>query len=96
MDIFLRRSVYFLVFLLAASPLIVSETYQPFVIGKALWFRSILWILAPIYLTQILRNKNYLHEKNIGFLIFGVVILFQIFSSAFGNDIINSFWGGMN
>ena len=65
MDIFLRRSVYFLVFLLAASPLIVSETYQPFVIGKALWFRSILWILAPIYLTQILRNKNYLPEKNI-------------------------------
>ena len=95
MDIFLRRSVYFLVFLLAASPLIVSETYQPFVIGKALWFRSILWILAPIYLTQILRNKNYLPEKNIGFLIFGVFILFQIFSSAFGYDIINSFWGGM-
>ena len=96
MDIFLRRAIYFLVFLLAASPLIVSETYQPFVIGKALWFRSILWILIPIFLTQILRNKNYLPDKNIGFLIFGVFILFQIFSSAFGYDIINSFWGGMN
>ena len=96
MDIFLRRSIYFLVFLLAASPLIVSETYQPFVIGKALWFRSILWIIVPVYLTQILRNKNYLPEKNIGFLIFGIFILFQIFSSAFGYDIINSLWGGMN
>tara|TARA_B100001996_G_scaffold201706_1_gene154412 strand:- start:95 stop:2335 length:2241 start_codon:yes stop_codon:yes gene_type:complete len=95
MDIFLRRATYFLVFLLAASPLIVSETYQPFVIGKALWFRSILWILTPIFLIQILRNKNYLPDKNIGFLIFGVFILFQIFSAAFGYDIINSFWGGM-
>ena len=96
MNIFLRRATYSLVFLIAASPLIVSETYSLFVLGKALWFRSLVWALAIILGVLVIKNKKFLPEKNIGFLLLGLFILFQIFSSIFGLNIINSFWGSMS
>ncbi len=92
---FLKRVVYFLVFIIAASPLIVSETFSPFVLGKAIWFRSIMWMLALIGGFIFIKNSRFSPEKNIGFLLLGVLIIIQIFSSIFGLNTINSFWGSM-
>ena len=92
---FFKRVVYFLVFIIAASPLIVSETFSPFVLGKAIWFRSIIWILALIGGFIFIKNSRLSSEKNVGFLLLGVLIIIQIFSSIFGLNTINSFWGSM-
>ena len=95
MDNMLRRVISLFVVFAIATPLIISETIFPFVVGKAIWFRSMIWILTAFWGLLIIRERKYLPEQNFAFLLFGIVILLQIISAVAGNSLINSFWSNL-
>ena len=95
MDTMLRRVISLFVVFAIATPLIISETIFPFVVGKAIWFRSMIWILTTFWGLLIIRERKYLPEQNFAFLLFGIVILLQIISAVAGNSLINSFWSNL-
>ena len=95
MDIMLRRAISLFVIFVIATPLIFSETVFPFVVGKAIWFRSMVWILCALWGLLIIRERKYLPKQNFSFLLFGIVILLQMISAIAGHNLINSFWSNL-
>ena len=92
MDNILKKIISIFVVFAIATPLIVSQTVFPLVVGKAIWFRSMIWILTALWGLLIIRERKYLPEQNFAFLLFGLVVLFQIISALAGYNLINSFW----
>ena len=96
MDIMLRRVIsLFVVFAIATPLLVSSEIIFPFVVGKAIWFRSMIWILSALWGLLIIRERKYLPEQNFAFLLFGLVVFLQILSAMAGYSLVNSFWSNL-
>lgn len=96
MDIMLRRVISLFVVFAIATPLIVSsEIVFPFVVGKAIWFRSMIWILSALWGLLIIRERKYLPEQNFAFLLFGLVVFLQVVSAMAGYSLVNSFWSNL-
>jgi len=95
MNLILRRVISLFVVLAIATPLIFSQTVFPLVVGKAIWFRSMILILSALWGLLIIRERKYLPEQNFTFLLFGLVLLLQIISAVAGHSLVNSFWGNL-
>ena len=90
----LRKVIFWISSLLLLTPIIVSEpTAYPFIIGKSVWFRTILSFLVLFWGYLCIIDKSFYIKKNFPLLIFGLLILFQILSSIFGSSLLLSFWG---
>tara|TARA_B100001996_G_scaffold383001_1_gene376765 strand:+ start:4288 stop:7080 length:2793 start_codon:yes stop_codon:yes gene_type:complete len=80
--------------LIVFLPLVVSpETVFPFVVGKSLWLRGIIYSISCLWLMLIAANKKYLPEKNTLLLLFALFVLTQVISGIFNSSPLNSFWG---
>jgi len=98
MRIFINKNFPKLIFLglslIIFTPLVVSpETVFPFVVGKSLWFRGIIYSISCLWLILISANNKYLPEKNVLVLLFSLFILTQALSGIFNSSPLNSFWG---
>ena len=75
-------------------PLVVSpETVFPFVVGKSLWFRGVIYSISCLWLILITVNNKYLPEKSTLILLFSLFVLSQALAGLFGSSPQNSFWG---
>ncbi|MAJ90290.1 MAG: hypothetical protein CMD08_03345 [Flavobacteriales bacterium] len=85
--------IFFGLSLILFLPLIVSpETVFPYVVGKSLWFRGIVYCVAGFYLILLTSNKSYLPDKNFLILIFALFVLIQAISGIASSSPVNSFW----
>ena len=79
---------------LLITPLLVSpQTVFPFIVGKALWFRSLVIIATAAFL--VLKIKYQKDKPNISpviLLLIGLLII-NLVSSVIGNSFTRSFWG---
>tara|TARA_B100000073_G_scaffold98390_1_gene78216 strand:+ start:846 stop:3650 length:2805 start_codon:yes stop_codon:yes gene_type:complete len=92
-DKFLPGVIFFGLTLILFTPMVVSpETVFPYVVGKSLWIRGIIYIIAGLYLILLTANKSYLPDKNFLVLIFSLFVLVQAFSALTGSSPVNSFW----
>jgi len=74
-------------------PLVVSpETVFPFVVGKSLWFRGIIYSVSCLWLILIAVNKKYLPEKSTLILLLSIFVLVQALAGIFSSSPLNSFW----
>ena len=92
-DRYFPSLIFFGLSLILFLPLVVSpETVFPYVVGKSLWFRGIVYCIAGFYLILISSNKSYLPDKNFLILIFSLFVLIQAISGIVNNSPVNSFW----
>ena len=88
------KLIFFGLSLIIFAPLVVSpETVYPFVVGKSLWFRGIIYSISCLWLILISINKKYLPEKDTLVLLFSLFLLTQALSGVFNSSPLNSFWG---
>ena len=92
MNIILKKVISLFVVFAIATPILASETVFPFVVGKAIWFRSMVWILSALWGLLIIRERKYMPQQNFTFLLFGIVVFLQILSAISGYSLVNSFW----
>ena len=92
MSIILKKVISLFVVFAIATPILASETVFPFVVGKAIWFRSMVWILCALWGLLIIRERKYMPQQNFTFLLFGIVVFLQILSAISGYGLVNSFW----
>jgi len=90
--------IYSLKTLLAVAllmPLFIGlDSYLfPFIVPKALFFRSVVAVAFIIYLALIWDDKKYLPQKNLLLLVTGLFLLATFLSAVFGVDFTNSWWG---
>ena len=75
------KLIFFGLSLIIFAPLVVSpETVYPFVVGKSLWFRGIIYSISCLWLILISINKKYLPEKDTLVLLFSLFLLTQALS----------------
>ncbi len=92
-DKYFPSIIFFGLSLILFMPLVVSpETVFPYVVGKSLWFKGIIYFISGLYLILLTSNKNYLPDKNFLILIFSLFVLFQAIAALFGSSPVNSFW----
>ena len=79
---------------LLITPLLVSpQTIFPFVVGKALWFRSLVIIATTAFLIlKIKYQKDKAYISPIIIIIIGFLII-NLIASLIGNSFTISFWG---
>lgn len=79
---------------LLITPLLVSpQTIFPFVVGKALWFRSLVIIATTAFLVlKIKYKKDKAHISPIIIILIGFLIV-NLIASLIGNSFTRSFWG---
>ncbi len=87
------KIIFFGLSLILFMPLVVSpETVFPYVVGKSLWFRGIIYFISGLYLILLTSNKSYLPDKSFLILIFSLFVLIQSISGLFGSSPVNSYW----
>ncbi len=85
--------IFFGLSLILFMPLVVSpETVFPYVVGKSLWFRGILYFISGFYLILLSANRSYIPNKSFLILIFSLFVLMQAISGIASSSPINSFW----
>jgi len=86
--------IFFGLSLILFMPLVVSpETVFPYVVGKSLWFRGIVYFISGFYLILLSANRSYIPNKSFLILIFSLFVLMQAISGIASRSPINSFWG---
>ena len=92
-DKYIPGIIFFGLSLILFMPLIVSpETVYPYVVGKSLWFKGIIYFISGLYLILLTSNKSYLPDKNFLILIFSIFVLIQALAALAGSSPVNSFW----
>ena len=92
-DKYFPNLIFFGLSLILFMPLVVSpETVFPYVVGKAFWFRGIIYFVAGFYLILLSVNKSYLPDKNFLILLFSLFVFIQAISGIAGSSPVNSFW----
>ena len=92
-DKYIPGVIFFGLSLILFMPLIVSpETVYPYVVGKSLWFKGIIYFISGLYLILLTSNKSYLPDKNFLILIFSIFVLIQALAALAGSSPVNSFW----
>lgn len=92
-DKYFPNLIFFGLSLILFMPLVVSpETVFPYVVGKAFWFRGIIYFVAGFYLILLSVNKSYLPDKNFLILLFSLFVFIQAISGIVGSSPVNSFW----
>ena len=85
--------IFFGLSLILFMPLVVSpETVFPYVVGKSMWLKGIIYFVSGIYLILLTSNKSYLPDKNSLILIFSIFVLIQSLAALAGSSPVNSFW----
>ena len=85
--------IFFGLSLILFMPLVVSpETVFPYVVGKSLWFKGIIYCIAGFYLILLTSNRSYIPDKSFLILIFSLFVLIQALSGLTGSSPVNSFW----
>ena len=93
LDKYIPGIIFFGLSLILFMPLIVSpETVYPYVVGKSLWFKGIIYFISGLYLILLTSNKSYLPDKNFLILIFSIFVLIQALAALAGSSPVNSFW----
>lgn len=92
-DKYIVNSIIFGIFLVMASPLIVSSSlFFPFITGKNFFFRIIVEIISVLWIILLLRDARYLPRKSSILLaatsFVGIVFVADVFSE----NPIKSFW----
>ena len=79
---------------LLITPLLVSpQTIFPFVVGKALWFRSLVIIATTAFLVlKIKYKKDKTYISPVIIILIGFLII-NLIASLIGNSFTRSFWG---
>ena len=79
---------------LLITPLLVSpQTIFPFVVGKALWFRSLVIIATTAFLVlKIKYKKDKTYISPVILILIGFLII-NLIASLIGNSFTRSFWG---
>ena len=91
--------IYSLKALLALAlimPLIVGLDHYifPFIVPKAIFFRSVVAVAFFVYLTLLWNDKKtFLPKKNTLLIVAGLFLLATFLSAIFGVDWVNSWWG---
>ena len=92
-DKYIPGVIFFGLSLILFMPLVVSpETVYPYVVGKSLWFKGIIYFISGLYLILLTSNKSYLPDKNFLILIFSIFVLIQALAALAGSSPVNSFW----
>ena len=92
-DKYIPGIIFFGLSLILFMPLVVSpETVYPYVVGKSLWFKGIIYFISGLYLILLTSNKSYLPDKNFLILIFSIFVLIQALAALAGSSPVNSFW----
>ena len=92
-DKYIPGIIFFGLSLILFMPLVVSpETVFPYVVGKSLWFKGIIYFISGLYLILLTSNKSYLPDKNFLVLIFSIFVLIQALAALAGSSPVNSFW----
>ena len=92
-DKYIPGIIFFGLSLILFMPLVVSpETVFPYVVGKSLWFKGIIYFISGLYLILLTSNKSYLPDKNFLVLIFSIFVLIQALAGLAGSSPVNSFW----
>lgn len=92
----LAKILKYLVYLAAFMPLIIFKDYlSPFHFGKAVVFRSLLEIMAVLYMVLILQDRSYLPAKSK--LLWSLTLFTAVFGLTTFTSInfFQSFWGTM-
>ena len=93
LDKYIPGIIFFGLSLILFMPLVVSpETVYPYVVGKSLWFKGIIYFISGLYLILLTSNKSYLPDKNFLILIFSIFVLIQALAALAGSSPVNSFW----
>ena len=92
-DKYFPSVIFFGLSLILFMPLVVSpETVFPYVVGKSMWFKGIIYFVSGIYLILLTSNKSYLPDKNTLILIFSIFVFVQSIAALAGSSPVNSFW----
>ena len=71
--------------------LVSTETLFPFIVGKSLYARSLIEVLAPLWLLLLLRDPSY-RPPSSRVLLFAIYVLVGLFSAVFGVGFLHSIW----
>jgi O-antigen ligase len=93
----LATSIRVILALVMVAPLIVMadplpSTFFPFIVGKALWARTLTEIAFGLWIILILRDSYYRIPKSWLLPVFGVYVLIALMATAFGVSPTRSMW----
>ncbi len=89
----LTKAIYWLTFILALTPgIYINSVIYPYVTAKIIAFRIIMALIIFLYITLILKNKEYLPSKNKLLFSFFVFVFVCFISGQFSFDRTQSFW----
>lgn len=81
------------VVLLFVTPLVVTtSTIFPFVVGKAIWSRSLIEVIVGIYILLAMRSPAYRPTRSRIVMLFGVHLGALVVAGVFGSSFNLSFW----
>ncbi len=80
--------------LLLWMPLVVStSTLHPFVVGKSLYARALIELVAALWVVLLLYDRSYLPRRSWVVAIFGGYVAVALLSALQGADVVHSIWG---
>ena len=89
----LSRSIYVGLVLILWMPLIISpHTWYPFIVGKALFARTVIEITVALWLVLLVMDPTYRPPRSWIILAFGVYVIVSFFSAVFGVNFTHSLW----
>ena len=81
-------------FLVLLTPLIVtSSTLFPYVVGKAIYARSLIEVIFACWVILALRNPSYRQFRSWVLWLFGMYLFVSLLTALFGVSFQRSFWG---
>ncbi len=94
----LANSVRAVLALVLLAPLVVTaspwpETLFLFVVGKALWTRSLIEVAFGLWIILIIRNPAYCPPKHWLLGLFGLYLFLALLAGVFGASLTRSLWG---
>ncbi len=88
------KIIFLGILLIALLPLVVSpETVFPYVVGRSLWFRGIIYCITTLWLLLLWVDRSYIPAKSTLILTLSLFVLFQALAGLFGLSPNASFWG---
>ena len=87
------RIIFLGILLITFLPLVVSpETVFPYVVGRSLWFRGIIYCITTLWLLLLWVDRSYIPAKSTLILAFSLFVFFQALAGLFGLSPNASFW----
>lgn len=93
LDLKLAKINKWLLFSLPILPLLfIDGFFYPFVLGRTIFFRTVILVVATIQAYLFFKKPNFKFTKNWSLISFGVLILWYIISAILGLDFYKSFF----